>query len=187
MSLALERRLNKGAWALTAVVLAVVGLMRFVRLPAPVDLSFLPPVHAALNALTAVALITAFVRIKRGDVAGHRAAVFSAMGLSVLFLLSYAAYHFTTPEVRFGDLDHDGVVDATERAAAGLARPVYLALLLSHVVLAAVALPLILLTFNRGFAGQTARHRAMARRVFPLWLYVAVSGPACYLMLRPYY
>lgn len=187
MSLALEQRLNKGAWALTAAVLALVGVMRVVRVPSPIDLRFLPPVHAALNSLTAVALIAALVFVKRGDVARHRAMIYCAMGLSTLFLLSYVAYHFTTPEVRFGDLDHDGVVDAAERAAAGALRPVYLALLLSHVVLAAVALPLILLTFNRGFAGQTARHRALAKRVFPLWLYVALTGPACYLMLRPYY
>ncbi len=187
MSLALERRLNKGAWALTAAVLALVAVMRVVRLPSPFDLSFLPPVHAALNSLTAVALVVALVFIKRGDVARHRAMIYCAMGLSTLFLLSYAAYHFTTPEVRFGDSDHDGVVDAAERVAAGGLRTVYLLLLLSHVVLAAVALPLILLTFARGYAGQTARHKAMARWVFPLWLYVAATGPACYAMLRPYY
>lgn len=187
MSLALERRLNLGAWAITATVLGLVVGLRVLRLSSPVDLRFLPPVHAALNTLTAVALVAAWVWVKRGQIERHRRAIYVAMGLSAAFLLSYLAYHATTPEVRFGDLDHDGVVDAAERAVAGARRPVYLALLLSHVVLAAVALPLILLTFARGFAGQTARHKALARRVMPLWLYVAVTGPACYAMLRPYY
>lgn len=182
-----ERKLNKLAWALSAVVLLLVGLMRAVRIPVPVDFGFLPPVHATLNALTAVALIAALVFIKRKQVAQHRAAIYTAIGLSVLFLLSYVVYHFTSVEVRFGDVDHNGVVDAAERAAVGAMRPVYLLLLVTHVVLAALILPFILLTFNRAFTAQYARHKAMARWVYPIWLYVAVSGPLCYWMLRPYY
>ncbi len=186
-SVVLERKLNRVAWALTAVVLLLVGLMRTVRIPTSIDFSFLPPVHATLNALAAVALVAALVFIKKKQIARHRAAIYTAMGLSVLFLISYVVYHFTSAEVRFGDVDHNGVVDAAERAAVGGMRPVYLVLLITHVTLAGVILPFILFTFNRAFTGQYARHKAMARWVFPLWLYVAVSGPLCYLMLRPFY
>lgn len=186
-TIALEKRLNKLAWALSAVVLLLVGLMRTVRIPTSIDFRFLPPIHTTLNALTAVALVFAFVFIKQKQIARHKAAIYTAMGLSVLFLLSYVVYHFTSVEVRYGDVNHDGVVDAAERAAVGATRPVYLLLLASHVILAGLILPFILFTFNRAFTGQYARHRAMARWVFPIWLYVAVSGPLCYLMLRPFY
>ena len=179
--------MNRVAWVLSAIVLLLVGLMRAVRIPTSIDFSFLPPIHATLNALTAVALVTALVFIKKKQIARHRAAIYAAMGLSVLFLLSYVVYHFTSAEVRFGDVDHNGVVDAAERAAVGGLRPVYLLLLITHVTLAAVILPFILFTFNRACTAQYARHKAMARWVFPLWLYVAVSGPLCYLMLRPFY
>lgn len=186
-ALELERKLNKVAWALTAVVLLLVGLMRAVRIPSPIDFGFLPPLHAALNGLTAVSLVAALFFVKRRQIARHRAAIFTAFGLSIAFLLSYVVYHFTTPEVRFGDLDHNGVVDAAEKATAGSLRLVYLGFLATHVTLAGLVLPFILLTFNRAFTGQNERHRAMARWVFPVWLYVAVSGPVCYLLLRPYY
>ncbi len=186
-SVVLERKLNRVAWALSAVVLLLVGLMRRVRIPTSIDFSFLPPVHATLNALAAVALVAALVFIKKKQIARHRAAIYTAMALSVLFLISYVVYHFTSVEVRFGDLDHNGIVDDAERAAVGGMRPVYLVLLITHVTLAGVILPFILFTFNRAFTGQYARHKAMARWVFPVWLYVAVSGPLCYLMLRPFY
>lgn len=186
-SVVLERKMNRVAWALSAVVLLLVGLMRAVRIPTSIDFSFLPPMHATLNALTAVALVAALVFIKKKQIARHRAAIYTAMGLSVLFLLSYVVYHFTSVEVRYGDVDHNGVVDAAERAAVGGLRPVYLVLLITHITLAAGILPFILFTFNRAFTAQYARHKAMARWVFPVWLYVAVSGPLCYLMLRPFY
>jgi putative membrane protein len=183
----LESKLNKVAWGLSAVVLLLVGLMRRVKIPSPVDFGFLPPVHAGLNALTAVVLVAALVAIKRRNVALHRGLIFTALGASTLFLLSYVAYHFTKAEVIFGDLDHDGVLSAVERAAVAGSRPLYLALLASHIVLAAVVLPFVLFTFNRAFTRQFERHARMARWVFPIWLYVAVTGPVCFAMLRPYY
>ncbi|MFS8071912.1 MAG: DUF420 domain-containing protein, partial [Byssovorax sp.] len=87
-SVVLERKLNRVAWALTAVVLLLVGLMRRVRIPTSIDFSFLPPVHATLDALAAVALVAALVVIKKKQIARHRTAIYAAMGLSVLFLIS---------------------------------------------------------------------------------------------------
>jgi putative membrane protein len=185
----LARKLAIAAWILTAAVLALVGLMRRVKLPLPdgVSLSFLPPLHAAVNALAAVVLVIALVAVLKGRIALHRRMMMVAMGLSVLFLLSYVAYHFTSNEIKFGDLNLDGIVDETERAGVGGMRTVYLVLLASHIVLAAVSLPLILFTFIAGLTNRFAAHRRLARWVYPMWLYVAVTGPVCYWMLRPYY
>ena len=185
----LAKKLGIVAWILTASILGLVGLMRQVKiaLPEGVSLSFLPPFHAAVNAAAAVVLVIALIAVLRGRIALHRRMILTAMVLSVLFLLSYVAYHFTSNEVKYGDLNLDGVVDADERVAAGGMRSVYLLLLASHIILAAVSLPFILFTFIAGWTNRFSAHKRLARWVFPLWLYVAVTGPVCYLMLRPYY
>ncbi|MEY4204509.1 MAG: hypothetical protein RL013_2213 [Bacteroidota bacterium] len=172
-NIALEKKLNTLAYVVSVVVLLLVGLMRRVKIETDIDFSFLPPVHASLNALTAVILVVAFIHIKNGRVEQHRKAIYAAMVTSALFLLSYVLYHFTTPETRFG--------------GEGTIRYIYFFILVTHIVLAAVTLPFILLTFNRAYTDQFDRHKKMARWVFPLWLYVAVTGPVCYLMLKPYY
>lgn len=185
----LAKRLNVGAWIVTVAVLLLVGLMRRVKITLPDgwDFGFLPPFHASVNALTAVVLIAAFYYIKQKNITMHRRMIYVAMGLSVLFLLSYVAYHFTSPEVRFGDADFSGDVSGAEAAAVGGMRIVYLVLLLTHITLAGLILPFILFTFIRAYTNQIERHRRMARWVFPLWLYVAITGPICYWMLMPYY
>lgn len=172
-----SRVLKIGAWVVTALVLVLVALMRVPEfhfdLPGGQRLDFLPPVHAALNSLAAVFLVLAVVMIKRGNVIAHQRFINSAMVCSALFLMCYVAYHFTTPETKFG--------------GTGAIKVVYLILLISHIVLAAVSLPFILLTYIYAYTNQFAAHRKMAKWVFPVWLYVAVTGPICYLMLRPYY
>lgn len=185
----LSKKLGIVAWILTAAVLGLVGLMRQVKIPLPdgVSLSFLPPFHAAVNATAAVVLIVALIAVVSGRIGLHRKMIMTAMALSVLFLLSYVAYHFTSNEVKFGDVNLDGIVDEAERATVGGTRIVYLLLLISHIVLAAVSLPFILFTFIAGWTNRFSAHRKLARWVFPLWLYVALTGPICYWMLRPYY
>jgi putative membrane protein len=185
----LAKKLGIVAWILTAAILGLVGLMRQVKiaLPEGVSLSFLPPFHAAVNAAAAVVLVIALIAVLKGRIALHRRMILTAMVLSVLFLLSYVAYHFTSNEVKYGDLNLDGIVDAAERASAGGMRTVYLLLLSSHIILAAVSLPFILFTFIAGWTNRFSAHKRLARWVFPLWLYVAVTGPVCYLMLRPNY
>ncbi len=111
--------------------------------------------------------------IKRGNVSAHKLAINGAMICSLLFLLCYVLYHFTSEETRFG--------------GEGLSKIIYLLLLISHIVLAAASLPFILLTWSYGATNQFDKHRRLAKWVFPVWLYVAISGPVCYLMLRPYY
>ncbi len=173
---ALARKLKIGVWVVTILVWALVGAMRRpekIPLPEGISLAFLPTVHAVLNTLVAVLLVCALVMIKKGNVDLHRKAVFGAMICSAVFLMCYVAYHFTNDETKFG--------------GAGAIRIVYFVLLITHIVLAAISLPFILLTWVYGFTDQFEKHRRMAKFVFPVWLYVAVSGPVCYLMLRPYY
>ncbi len=183
----LQKRLNIAAWVITAVVIILVGLMRQVKIPVAVDLSFLPAFHSAVNGLTAIVLLVALYFIKRKMVKQHQAAIYVALSLSAIFLLSYVAYHFTTPATVFGDLNGDGVLSAAESAEAGSMRTIYLVILLSHIGLAAIILPFILFTFIRAYTQQFEKHKKMARWVFPLWLYVAITGPVVYFMLLPYY
>jgi putative membrane protein len=187
--LALAKKLTIGVWIVSIVVFLLVGIMRRVtiELPEGVSLGFLPPLHALLNSGAAIALVMAIVAIKGGHVVRHQRWIYLAMGCSLLFLLSYVTYHFTTPETVYGDTDGDGELQYSERVAAGKMRLVYLVILLSHIALAALSLPFILLTFVYGFTNQLAKHRKLAGKVFPVWLYVAVTGPTVYLLLRPYY
>lgn len=184
----LAKKLGIAAWILTATILGLVGLMRQVKITLPdgVSLSFLPPFHAAVNAAAAVVLVIALIAVLKGRIALHRRMILTAMVLSVLFLLSYVAYHFTSNEVKYGDLNLDGIVDAAERASAGGMRTVYLLLLISHIILAAVSLPFILFTFIAGWTNRFSAHKRLARWVFPLWLHVAVTGPVYYRMLCPF-
>lgn len=169
----LAKKLNIVAYVITAAVLLLVGLMRQYKIDLGVDFSFLPPVHASFNAIVAVCLILALYFIKSKNIEAHKKSIFAAMFFSFLFLLSYVLYHFTTVETLY--------------CGTGGMRTVYFILLISHIVLAAVSLPFILLTFIRGFTLQVERHKKMARWVWPIWFYVAVSGPLCYLMLKPCY
>lgn len=103
----------------------------------------------------------------------HQRFINAAMIGSIVFLLFYVAYHFTTGETKFG--------------GEGMIRKVYFFLLITHIILAAISLPMIVQTWVLGFCGMVDRHRKWTRIVFPIWLYVAITGPICYLMLRPYY
>lgn len=186
---ALSKKLGIAAWIVSAAVLLLVVAMQKIKFPLPTGWStaFLPPVHALLNSLVAVCLVAAVVAVKQGKIVLHRRFIVAAMTFSVIFLLCYVAYHLTSAEVKFGDTDGDGVVSAAEKLAVGSARVNYLLLLLSHITLAAVSLPFILFTFIAGWTSRFTAHRRLARWVFPLWLYVAITGPICYWLLRPYY
>lgn len=184
-----EKALKIGAWIVSIAVVALVVFMRRFKLPVPDgwDVSFLPAVNATINALTAVALIFSLYFVKAKNYVAHRNANAVALGLSVLFLACYVAYHFTTPEVIYGDADGNGILSDAESLAIGSMRTIYLVILLTHIVLAGVLLPFILFTTIRAMVGKYSMHRKMARYVWPLWMYVAITGPVVYLMLRPYY
>jgi putative membrane protein len=177
LSLTTEKKLRIGVWIVTALVLVLVGLMRRpdlrVILPDGVHLDFLPAVHAVLNSAVAVFLIAALVAVKNRNYLRHQRFMTTAVMLSVLFLLCYVAYHFTNEETKFG--------------GEGTVRVIYFFLLITHIVAAAASFPLILLTYLAGWSDQRKRHRRLAKFTYPMWLYVAITGPVCYWMLRPYY
>ena len=154
------------------MILAVVGMRKF-KIHTDIDLGILPAFHAFLNSITAILLLAALYFIKNGNIANHRRMTTSAMITSAIFLVSYVLYHITTEETKFG--------------GEGLIRTIYFVLLITHIIAAAAILPFVLITFNRAFTGSFERHKKIARWVYPVWLYVAISGPLCYFMLKPYY
>ena len=170
----LARRLDRLAWAFSALVTLVVVGLRYVSIEVPEgSTNWLPPTYSTLNALAACCLLASLYFIKQGNVRMHRNFNTLALAISALFLLGYVAYHLTTEPTRYGGV--------------GAMRSVYLALLASHVILAAVSLPLILFAFIRAHTGLIDAHKRLVHYVYPIWLYVCITGPVCYLMLRPYY
>lgn len=135
--------------------------------------SQLPHVNALLNATAATLLVIGRIQIARRHIAAHRLAMLGAVGVSILFLISYIGYHLAAPIFQF--------------RGQGLVRPIYYSLLVSHVVLAAVAAPLVLVTVWRGLHREDTRHRRWARWTWPTWMYVSVSGVVVYLMLYRIY
>jgi putative membrane protein len=129
----------------------------------------LPAVDASLNATATVLLTAGFILIKRKQVAAHRAVMLAAFGVSVVFLACYLTYHLQTAPTRFG--------------GHGFIRPIYFAMLISHILLAMVIVPLILVTLTLALRGRFDRHRAWARWTFPLWYYVSVTGVLVYFCL----
>jgi putative membrane protein len=165
------KTLNRLAWVVTFVVWLLVGAMRRYKFDVPFDLSFLAGLNALFNTGVTVALLCAYYFIRRGEIMLHRRSMYIAMSLSAGFLLSYVGYHFTTEEIIF--------------CKEGFIRKAYYFVLFSHIVLAGLSLPFILLTFIRGYTGDYKVHKRMARWVFPFWLYVAATGPVIYFMLLP--
>jgi len=183
------KKLTWAAWVVSGLIFALVSIMMRPgnKLDVGVDFSFLPMVHAVLNSLVAVFLVIAVLSVKNKNIVIHKRAIGVAVLLSALFLLCYVMYHSTVGETLYGDINGDNEVSTEEEMSAGGLRYVYYAVLASHIILAAVSLPFILITLSLGYTNHFARHKKMARWVFPLWLYVAATGPVCYLLLRPYY
>lgn len=147
----------------------------------------LPGVHALINSITVLTLLGALISIKKGNVSVHRSFMFASLFLGVLFLISYVLYHSSQPSVRFGDLDHDGVVSMLEKEEAGISRGVYLFLLASHILLSILVVPFVLFAFYYALTDQIARHKKMVKYTFPVWLYVSITGVLVYVMIKPYY
>jgi putative membrane protein len=169
----LAKKLTIYSIIISIAVLLLVGVMRRVKIDLGIDFSFIPPISALLNTLVSICLLAALYFIKKKDWVNHKKSIYGAMTFSGLFLVGYVLYHFTTEETVF--------------CKEGLIKTVYYFFLITHIVLAGLSLPFILITFSRGFTFQVEKHKILARWVFPIWLYVAVTGPVCYLMLKPCY
>jgi putative membrane protein len=158
--------------ALSIILPLAVAILFKVRITG-YDFSFLPPIYATINGLTALFLIAAVIAIKNGQRKIHENLIKICMGLSATFLLMYVAYHMTSESTSFGG---EGVI-----------RYIYFFILLTHILLSVVIIPLVLFTFSRGISRNYAGHRRLAKYAFPLWLYVAITGVIVYIMISPYY
>jgi uncharacterized membrane protein YozB (DUF420 family) len=134
-----------------------------------IDYSSFPAINATLNGASAVLLTTGRVLIHRGRMAAHRACMIAAVVTSSLFLICYLYYHAHVGSVHF--------------PGRGWVRPVYFSILISHTILAAVVVPLVIVTLTRGLRARFDRHRALAQWTFPIWLYVSITGVVIYVML----
>ena len=170
------------------VLVAVTFLSKFTLVvDLPFDKHIFALVNALLNATVAVLLIAALVAVKQKKYVAHKNIMLTALLLSVLFLVSYIAHHLFAGETKFGDTDHDGIVSVAELALVGNTRGMYFILLATHIILAATSLPFILFTAYRGLTGEFEDHKRKAKRMWPIWFYVAVTGPLVYMMIKPYY
>lgn len=151
------------------------------------DFSYLPPIYSVINLSIAVLLLLAVKAIKNGNKKLHRKLIRFAILGSIMFLIGYILYHGTTGDTKYGDINADGVVDEYELAKLGLDATIYYIILISHVVLSIVVIPMVLLTYLKGWSNNIESHKKLAKYTFPIWLYVSITGPIVYLMIRPFY
>jgi putative membrane protein len=186
-----DRSVKIVVWITTIVICLAVTLLNKRVFPVPDTFpSFvykLPMLNAFLNGSCSVLLIFSFMAIKRRNIPLHRRLNLTAFLLSSLFLISYVTAHYFIPDTRYGDVDHNGVLDAAETAAVSGIKPLYLVILLSHILLAVVVFPMVLLSFYYGWTDQREKHKKLTRFSYPVWLYVTITGVVVYLMIAPYY
>jgi putative membrane protein len=173
----LEKKYSKWIVLLSIAIPLVVVLLFSVNLKklgfAVEPLSFLPPIYASINGVTAMLLIAAVVAIKNGNRKLHENLMKMAIGCSIAFLGMYVAYHMTSDSTKFG--------------GEGTIKYVYYFILVTHIILSVVIIPLVLITYVRALAQVFDKHKKIAKITFPIWLYVAITGVVVYLMISPYY
>jgi putative membrane protein len=184
-----ERKAKILIYTVSIIVFAVVVVLSSVKLN--LNLPFNPHVFATFNAiinsLVAILLLAGLWSIRQRKFLIHKKIMLVAIILSVFFLLSYIAHHLLAGETKFGDVNHNGILDENENLQVGNIKIVYYILLLTHIPLAAIILPFILFTAYRSLTGEYEKHKKLARITWPIWFYVAVSGVVVYLMIQPYY
>ena len=173
------------------VIFGAVVLLNSQILPRPSILpSFifsLPKAIAIINALCSITLICSFLAIRKKNINLHKNLNLFALLLSIAFLVLYVTVHYLIPDTKFGDEDNNNLLSDAELIKVSGIRTFYLILLLSHILLAAAVLPLVLLSFHFGLTNQFERHKKLTRFSFPIWLYVTITGVIVYFMISPYY
>ncbi len=168
-----EQKYKKFITIVSIVIPIAVAALFGIKIPNVEPLSFLPPIYATINGLTAVLLIGSILAIKNGNRKLHEQLNTTALVFSTLFLVMYVAYHMTSESTKFG--------------GEGAIKYVYYFILITHILLSIVVIPFVLFTYMRAKLGQFPQHRKIAKITFPLWLYVAITGVVVYLMISPYY
>ena len=159
--------------AVSVIIPVAVALLFTIRIPNVQPLSFLPPIYATINAITAILLVFALYAIKNNNVLLHEQLMKTSIALSLMFLVMYVAYHMTS--------------DPTPYGGEGWKRPVYYFILVTHVLLSIGIIPMVLVTYVRAISKLFDDHKKIAKITFPIWLYIAVTGVIVYLMISPYY
>ena len=176
-NLAQEKKYKKIITALSIIIpIAVAALfgINLQKLGFDVEpLTFLPPIYASVNAITAIVLVAAVIAIKKGNRKLHERLNTFAIFCSLLFLVMYVAYHMTSESTSFG--------------GEGMIAYVYYFILITHIILSIVVIPFVLTTYMRAKLTDFTAHKKIAKITFPLWLYVAVTGVIVYIMISPYY
>jgi putative membrane protein len=173
----IEQKYNKWIVLLSIAIPLAVAVLFKVKLKDfgfdVTPLSFLPPIYATVNGITAVLLVAAVLAIKKGNRKRHELLMKTAIGCSVAFLVMYVAYHMTAESTKYG--------------GEGVLKYVYFFILITHIFLSIAIIPLVLITYVRALASKFDKHKKIAKITFPIWLYVAVTGVIVYLMISPYY
>jgi putative membrane protein len=184
-----DRKANLLIYIFSAVVFTAVVVLGRVKLNinAGFDVHIFAKANAVINSCVALLLIIALIAVKNKKFSLHKNLMLAAMFLSILFLVSYICHHLLSGETRFGDIDHDGIVSETEKAAVGSSRMIYYIILGTHIPLAGLILPFVLFSAYRALTGEFARHKKLVRITWPVWFYVAVTGVIVYWMISPYY
>lgn len=168
-----EKQFKRWIMAVSIAVPILVVLLFMFKIPNAKPLTFLPPIYASINGLTAILLIVAVLAIKNGNKKLHQRLMTTCIVLSLLFLIMYVAYHMTSESTLYGG---EGVV-----------KYIYYFILASHILLSVAVIPLVLTTYSKGYLENYEAHRKWAKVTFPIWLYVAVTGVIVYVMISPYY
>ncbi len=191
LSVGNEKAIKWTIYLTTIVICVVVTLLNQKVLPHPDSIPRfiykLPMLNAVLNGSCSILLVFSLIAIRKRNIERHKKLNLTAFLLSSVFLISYVTAHYFIPDTKFGDTDHDGIMSLAEKSEVSSIKPVYLIILLTHIFLAIVVLPMVLLSFYYGLSDQRAKHRKLTRFSFPIWLYVTVSGVVVYLMISPYY
>lgn len=163
------KKWKQSIWIVSITLFILIASTGRIQVNTSIDFSWLAAFHSTINLITFFVLLYAYILIRNKKVEQHRRTIYIAIGLSCIFLLSYLIYHMTVPEQKF--------------CGQGVLRTVYLIILATHIMMAAIILPLVMFTFARAYLGLYDIHRKMARWVLPMWMYVAITGPIIYLML----
>ncbi|NDE10147.1 MAG: DUF420 domain-containing protein [Chitinophagia bacterium] len=176
-------------WTVSIIVFVAVAFLSKYKLT--IDLGFNPHLfakaNAFINSVVAFLLLAGLIAIKQKKYSLHKMIMLNAIALSVLFLLCYIGHHLLAGETRYGDINHDGLVDDAEILQAGSLRTFYYIILITHIPLAAIILPFILFTAYRALTGEYEQHKKLTRITWPVWFYVAITGVIVYYMISPYY
>ncbi|WP_196896170.1 DUF420 domain-containing protein [Aureivirga marina] len=167
------KKYNKWITILSVAIPVVVAILFGVKIPNVAPLSFLPPIYATINGITAFLLVFAVMAVKKGNIKLHETLIKIAIACSVAFLGMYVAYHMTSDSTVFG--------------GEGFIKYFYYFILITHIILSIIIIPFVLITYVRGITYNVELHRKIAKITFPMWFYVAVTGVVVYIMISPYY